>query len=186
MSQTQTESTNIINYTALPDPKDADGPEAPMEVGFTEVPEPQGDKYEQREYIKGRLACAYRIFGKCGLNEGAAGHITARDPVDPHSFWVNPFGTNFNLIKKSDLIRVSHEGEVIDGGKNRLLNRAAFAIHSASMSPLSRPHRARGGSLLTILPTPQSMEHVKTSSAPHTPTPSTAAPSAPSAVNLTC
>lgn len=44
---------------------------------------------------------------------------------------MNPFGTAFSLIKASDLIRVSEEGEVIEGGENRLLNTAAFMIHSA-------------------------------------------------------
>lgn len=36
------------------------------------------DKYEEREYLKGRLAAAFRIFAKYGLNEGVAGHITLR------------------------------------------------------------------------------------------------------------
>ena len=39
------------------------------------------DKYEEREYLKGRLALAFRIFGKLGFDEGVAGHITIRDPV---------------------------------------------------------------------------------------------------------
>ena len=51
--------------------------------------------------------------------------------MDPHKFWVNPFGTAFSLINKSDLILVDHDGNVIDGGENRLLNTAAFMIHSA-------------------------------------------------------
>lgn len=62
---------------------------------------------------------------------GVAGHITLRDPVDPSTFWVNPFGTAFSLIKASDLIQVDHSGKVIDGGPNRMLNAAAFMIHSA-------------------------------------------------------
>lgn len=62
---------------------------------------------------------------------GVAGHITLRDPVDPSTFWVNPFGTAFSLIKASDLIQVDHSGTVIDGGPNRMLNAAAFMIHSA-------------------------------------------------------
>lgn len=89
------------------------------------------DKYEEREYLKGRLALAFRIFGKLGFDEGVAGHITLRDPVDPHTFWVNPFGVAFSLIKKSDLILVDHTGKVIDGGPCRLLNTAAYMIHSA-------------------------------------------------------
>ena len=89
------------------------------------------DKFEEREYLKGRLAAAFRIFGKYGYDEGVAGHITVRDPVEPTTFWVNPFGVAFSLIKKSDLIRVNHIGEVVDGGKIRLLNKAAFLIHGA-------------------------------------------------------
>lgn len=50
------------------------------------------DKYEERKYLKHRLALAFRVFAKFGFCEGIAGHITLRDPVDPQSFWVNPFG----------------------------------------------------------------------------------------------
>jgi len=89
------------------------------------------DPFEEREYLKGRLAAAFRIFGKLNFDEGVAGHITCRDPVDKKSMWVNPFGTAFSLIKASDLIRVSEQGEILDGGEVRLLNTAAYAIHSA-------------------------------------------------------
>jgi len=89
------------------------------------------DKYAEREYLKGRLALAFRIFGKLGFDEGVAGHITLRDPVDPHAFWVNPFGVAFSLIKSSDLILVDHSGKVVDGGPVRLLNTAAYMIHAA-------------------------------------------------------
>ena len=74
--------------------------------------------------------------GKYGFDEGVAGHITLRDPVDPSTFWVNPFGVAFSLIKRSDLIQIDEEGNIIDGGEVRLLNSAAFMIHSAV-------HRAR-------------------------------------------
>ena len=33
---------------------------------------------DEREYLKGRLAAAFRIFGKYGFDEGVAGHITVR------------------------------------------------------------------------------------------------------------
>lgn len=89
------------------------------------------DKVEEREYLKGRLAAAFRIFAKYGFDEGVAGHITLRDPVQPDCFWVNPFGRAFALMTKSDLILVDHSGKVIDGGENRLLNTAAYMIHAA-------------------------------------------------------
>lgn len=89
------------------------------------------DKYQEREYLKGRLALAFRIFAKHGFDEGVAGHITLRDPVEPTSFWVNPFGVAWPLLKASDLILVDHEGTVVDGGPVRLLNTAAYMIHHA-------------------------------------------------------
>ncbi|KAK5193282.1 hypothetical protein LTR99_006832 [Exophiala xenobiotica] len=103
------------------------------EIQLQKFPSPPRftDKYEEREYLKGRLALAFRIFGKFGFDEGVAGHITLRDPVDPHTFWVNPFGVAFSHIKRSDLILVDHEGKVIDGGPCRLLNTAAYMIHAA-------------------------------------------------------
>ena len=36
------------------------------------------DPHEERAYMKGRLAAAFRIFGKYGFDEGVAGHITIR------------------------------------------------------------------------------------------------------------
>jgi ribulose-5-phosphate 4-epimerase/fuculose-1-phosphate aldolase len=103
------------------------------EVQMQKFPSPPRftDKYEERAYLKGRLALAFRLFGKYGFDEGVAGHITLRDPVDPHTFWVNPFGLAFSQIKSSDLILVDHDGKVIDGGPNRLLNQAAYMIHAA-------------------------------------------------------
>ncbi|KAI9737206.1 MAG: hypothetical protein M1818_005738 [Claussenomyces sp. TS43310] len=94
------------------------------------------DPYEAREYQKGRLVLAFRIFAKLGFDEGVAGHITLRiwarkDPVEPTSFWVNPFGVAWPLLKASDLILVNKEGDVVEGGPVRVLNRAAFKIHHA-------------------------------------------------------
>lgn len=40
-------------------------------------------------------------------------------------------GRAFSMMNKSDLILVDHGGKVIDGGPNRLLNTAAYMIHSA-------------------------------------------------------
>jgi hypothetical protein len=36
------------------------------------------DPHKEREYQKGRLALAFRIFAKLGYDEGVAGHITLR------------------------------------------------------------------------------------------------------------
>jgi ribulose-5-phosphate 4-epimerase/fuculose-1-phosphate aldolase len=93
---------------------------------------------EERQHRKQRLAASFRVFSKCGFDEGAAGHITARDPEFTDTFWVNPLGMHFSMIKVSDLIRVSHDGKVVEG--NQPVNAAAVAIHS-------RVHAARPDSV---------------------------------------
>ncbi|KZP24812.1 class II aldolase/adducin domain-containing protein [Athelia psychrophila] len=87
---------------------------------------------EEREWLKFRLAQAFRIFAQLGYDEGVAGHITVRDNMRPDCFWVNPFGLHFSLIQPSDLILVDHSGQVCvdESGPHQLLNKAAFAIHS--------------------------------------------------------
>jgi ribulose-5-phosphate 4-epimerase/fuculose-1-phosphate aldolase len=93
----------------------------PMPPSFSSVE-------EERLHRKQRLAAGFRIFSKCGFDEGVAGHITARDPELLDHFWVNPFGMHFSQIRVSDLILVNKEGKVVEG--NRMVNAAAFAIHS--------------------------------------------------------
>jgi ribulose-5-phosphate 4-epimerase/fuculose-1-phosphate aldolase len=83
---------------------------------------------QERTHRKQRLAAAFRLFSKCGFDEGVAGHITARDPEDAHRFWVNPFGMHFSQIRVSDLICVDDHGDVVEGRDP--VNRAAYAIHS--------------------------------------------------------
>jgi ribulose-5-phosphate 4-epimerase/fuculose-1-phosphate aldolase len=76
----------------------------------------------------GALAEVYLPTG-----EGASGHLTSRDPVDPSSFWVNPYGLHFSLMTSSDLLLVSHAGVVLSGGhpSRQKYNAAAWVIHSA-------------------------------------------------------
>ncbi|RPA90160.1 arad-like aldolase/epimerase [Choiromyces venosus 120613-1] len=100
------------------------------------IPEPSlgkkvDSKEDERQYLKERLAAGFRVFAKYGFDEGVAGHISLRDPINPHAFWVNPFGLHFSLIKVSDLLLVDESGKVLEGGANRHLNLAAFMIHSS-------------------------------------------------------
>ncbi|WP_250285704.1 class II aldolase/adducin family protein [Frankia sp. CiP1_Cm_nod2] len=91
-------------------------------------PEPEGSVEEIRLHRKQRLAAAFRLFAKFGYDHGIAGHITARDPELPDHFWVNPLAVPFAQIKVSDLLLVSHDGDIVIG--DRPVNTAAFAIHS--------------------------------------------------------
>jgi ribulose-5-phosphate 4-epimerase/fuculose-1-phosphate aldolase len=129
MTETLTPTDNPISSLTGPAPDGVTIPEPPT---FDSV---EGE----RRYRKEQLAAGFRLFGRLGFSEGAAGHITVRDPERPDEwFWVNPFGMSFSQIKASDLILVDHRGSLLHG--NRPVNRAAFCIHS-------QVHKARPDAL---------------------------------------
>ena len=88
---------------------------------------------EERAHRKTTLAVAFRMFSKAGLDEGVAGHVTVRDPEFPHTFWVNPFGLHFAMIRSSDLVRVDEAGEVVEG--DRAVNQAPPSRSTAPCTP---------------------------------------------------
>ncbi|MFB7508032.1 class II aldolase/adducin family protein [Streptomyces broussonetiae] len=112
------EMLDLIRANIGPIPDDFDLPLPPTGLSVE----------QERDVRKQELAAAFRVFGKLGFSEGVAGHITARDPEFPDTFWVNPFGMSFHQIKVSDLVRVDHEGNLLHG--KRPVNRAAFCIHA--------------------------------------------------------
>jgi len=87
------------------------------------------DLRHERAVRKHKLAASYRLFSRFGFDEGAAGHITVRDPGDPETYWVAPFGRHFGTIGPDDLVRVGQDGTVVDG--DGPINRAGYFIHSA-------------------------------------------------------
>ena len=54
---------------------------AKVKMGQFPGPPKFDDPYKERAYLKGKLAAAFRIFGKYGFDEGVAGHITLRARV---------------------------------------------------------------------------------------------------------
>ncbi len=118
---------NDLDITDRPALAACDPPDAARAI--FDYPGPQATFAAERLFRKQRLAASLRLFGKYGFDQGAAGHITARDPEWTDHFWVNPLAVYFGHIRVSDLLLVSHTGEVVQG--NRPVNKAAFAIHSA-------------------------------------------------------
>ncbi len=124
---------NAPDRILVPDPEAPQAPAAPRApnmAGRGTLPQPPkfATAAEERLHRKQRLAAGFRLFSKFGFDEGVAGHITARDPEFPDTFWVNPFGVHFSQVKVSNLIRCDHEGNVVEG--DHPVNTAAFVIHS--------------------------------------------------------
>lgn len=49
------------------------------------------DLYKKRQWQLEHMAGAFRVFARKGYTEGTSGHISVRDPVDPSTFWINPY-----------------------------------------------------------------------------------------------
>jgi ribulose-5-phosphate 4-epimerase/fuculose-1-phosphate aldolase len=93
---------------------------------------PSFPTYEtHRRHMLEHMAGAFRVFARKGYTEGMAGHISVRDPENPHSFWTNPLGRPFSLMRASDMVLVNYEGEIIGGNMSRPANAAGFLIHSS-------------------------------------------------------
>lgn len=86
----------------------------------------------ERAHRKLHHAAALRWLGYQGYNnEGAGGHVTVRDPIMTDHFWINPHGKSFSHMKPEDLVLVSKDGEVKEGGNMHSINPAGYVIHSA-------------------------------------------------------
>ena len=63
------------------------GPDCTADVGLQGPPRKQfREAYEERDYLRGRLAAVYCIFGQLGLNEGFTGHITLPSTEGPKMY----------------------------------------------------------------------------------------------------
>jgi ribulose-5-phosphate 4-epimerase/fuculose-1-phosphate aldolase len=121
---------NAPYLQASPNEEISSSPAGAIEARYRNLPRPPQFDTPAQERLnrKQRLSAAFRLFSKFGFDEGAAGHITARDPEFPDTFWVNPFGVHFSQVSVSNLIRCDHHGNVVEG--DYPVNAAAFAIHS--------------------------------------------------------
>ena len=95
--------------------------------GWPVYKSPQDSLQVQKEH----LAAAFRIFGKTlGCTFGAGGHMSLRDPTNPHLMWMNPFGQPYSTIQADDLVCIDEDGYVVDGiGNQAVVNSAGVHIH---------------------------------------------------------
>lgn len=88
------------------------------------------DKEAERIWAKQHMAAAFRTFARLGWADGASGHISLRDPVNPEWFWINPYAKHFAQMKASDLVLVDHNGRPVQPTPYKV-NAAGFIIHSS-------------------------------------------------------
>ncbi|TVY45473.1 Meiotically up-regulated protein 14 protein [Lachnellula occidentalis] len=93
------------------------------------IPRPATKQSEQRWQLE-QMAGAFRVFAKLGFADGSSGHISMRDPVNPETFWINPYGVHFGMLTVSDMVQLDEDGRRI-GGADKMVNAAGFIIHAA-------------------------------------------------------
>jgi ribulose-5-phosphate 4-epimerase/fuculose-1-phosphate aldolase len=87
---------------------------------------PQLDERETRV----QLAACYRLVAHYGMTDLVYTHISARIPGKEDEFLINPYGMMFDEITASSLVRIDHEGNLLEDSPWPV-NQAGFVIHSA-------------------------------------------------------
>jgi len=111
-----TDPESILHETAA-----AQSEEHDRVIALADTPEARAEKV--------KLAAAYRMLARLGMDDGVAGHISMRVPGAADYFWVNPFGMLFSEVRADNLVLVNAKGEILTGGS--MINLAGFCIHSA-------------------------------------------------------
>jgi len=76
------------------------------------------------------LAACYRLVALYGMDDIVYTHISARVPGSDDHFLINRFGTMFEEITASTLVRIDLDGKVISP-EGAHVNEAGFTVHSA-------------------------------------------------------
>ena len=84
---------------------------------------------QQPNDVRRNLAAAYRMFAKFAMDDLTYTHLSARPPGEDY-FYIYPFGLLFEEVKASDLLKVSLDGQVLEGSE-RQHNQTGYVMHGA-------------------------------------------------------
>src|SRR5471030_2233114 len=85
------------------------------------------------------LAACYRLVALHGMDDIVYTHISLRVPGSDDHFLINPFGTMFEEITASSLVRIDLDGKVVSPAGAHV-NEAGFTVHSAVHAARSDVH----------------------------------------------
>ncbi|TDQ98524.1 class II aldolase/adducin family protein [Paraburkholderia silvatlantica] len=80
--------------------------------------------------LRVQLADFYHLVDYLGWTEMIFNHISARLPGADAHYLVNPFGLNYYEVTPDNLLKVNHEGQLVEPS-DYPANPAGFALHSA-------------------------------------------------------
>ena len=79
--------------------------------------------------VKENLAYAYQILAKLGLDDHTYTHLSAR-PEGADYYYIYPFGLRFEEVTPECLLKVSLDGEILEG-KEFQYNKTGYIIHGS-------------------------------------------------------
>lgn len=103
--------------------------------------------HEQRQWQLKHMAAVFRHWAHEKYTFGISGHISYRDPEYTDAFWTNPLGVHFGLLRASDMVLLSLDGEVLHPASHRGQNPETLAglkQHNSSQRAITRPANAAG------------------------------------------
>lgn len=78
------------------------------------------------------LAALYRVIAHYRMTDLIDTHISLRLPDQPDCFLINQYGIAFEHMRASSLVKINHEGHIIEHyEQDKPVNRAGFVIHAA-------------------------------------------------------
>ncbi len=84
---------------------------------------------QEDEEIKQNLAYAYKILAFLRLDDHTYTHLSSRSS-DKKSYYIYPFGLRFEEVTERSLMRISLEGEVLEGSEYQY-NKTGYIIHGS-------------------------------------------------------
>lgn len=87
------------------------------------------DSYCAELILKQKLAACYRFCAMMGWDDLTYTHISARSPGSD-AYYIYPFGELFEEVTASSLLKVSLDGEIIEGQEFQY-NKTGYVIHGA-------------------------------------------------------
>ena len=104
--------------------------------------------------LKENLAAAYHIIAGLNIDDLTYGHISIRSS-DRKGFYICPFGSLFEEVSPDNLIKISLEGEILEGSKYQY-NKTGYITHTGiynardDLNALFHLHSTAGVSVSTM------------------------------------
>jgi ribulose-5-phosphate 4-epimerase/fuculose-1-phosphate aldolase len=98
-----------------------------MKLGSNPVEATSHDSREGIEQARLDMAAVFRIAAHENLHEGIDNHFS--HALDDGTFLINRWGVHWSRMRRSDILQIDHDGNVIDG--DGTVETTAFMIHGA-------------------------------------------------------